>query len=160
MHQGGAREEGRRRGARGEVSAKLSNGGGTGYCSASESSSSESMSGGSGSSKNVGRPLGVYFSPVNVKAPESLMNSERAAMPLDFGGSQELWEGEFAVLCSELRPPRASYRSHVLMMCCVSAGFHRIRSRRSSRGKTVSGILPWHAWPVRHCTTGRLKTSR
>ena len=26
-------------------------------------------------------------------------------MPLDFGGSQELWEGEFAVLCSELRPP-------------------------------------------------------
>ena len=40
------------------------------------------MSGGSGSSKNVGRSLGVYLSPVNVKAPEPLMNSERAAMPL------------------------------------------------------------------------------
>ena len=55
---------------------------GTGYCSASELSSSESMSGGSSSSKNMGRSLGVYFSPVNVKAPEPLMNSERAAMPL------------------------------------------------------------------------------
>ena len=32
------------------------------------------MSGGSGSSKNVGRSLGVYFSLVNVKAPEPLMN--------------------------------------------------------------------------------------
>ena len=74
LHQGGAREKGGPRDARGEVSAKLSNGGGTGYCSALESSSSESMPGGSGSSKNVGRPLGVYFSPVNVKAPESLLN--------------------------------------------------------------------------------------
>ena len=35
------------------------------YCSASEASSSESMSGGSGSSKKVGRLLGMYFSPVN-----------------------------------------------------------------------------------------------
>ena len=64
MHQEGAREEGRRRGAHGEVSAILSN---TGYCLASES-----MSGGSGSSKNVERSRGVYFSPVNVKAPEVL----------------------------------------------------------------------------------------
>ena len=36
---------------------------------------------GSGSSKNVGSPLG-YFSPVNVNAPEFGMNSVRAAMPL------------------------------------------------------------------------------
>ena len=56
---GGCTKEvlGKRHSARGEVSAKLSNGGGMGYCSALESSSSESMSGGSGSSKNVGRPL-------------------------------------------------------------------------------------------------------
>ena len=140
MHQGGAREEGGRRGARGEVSAKLSNGGGTGCCSALESSSSESMSGGSGSSKNVGRPLGMYFSLVNVKAPESLMNSERAAMPL---GEVPRSSGRASLRHSALSfVRRASYRSHVLMMCCVSAGFHRIRSRRSSRGKIVSGILP------------------
>ena len=53
-----------------------------GYYSALESSSSESMSGGSGSLKKVGRPPGVYLTPVNVKAPESLMNSKRVAMPL------------------------------------------------------------------------------
>ena len=53
-----------------------------GYYSASESFSSESMSGGSGSSKKVGRPPGVYFTLVNVKVPESLMSSERVAMPL------------------------------------------------------------------------------
>jgi len=55
---------------------------GSGYCSSSEVSSSESMSRGSGSSKKVGRPLGVYFSLVKVNAPESLMKSARAAMPL------------------------------------------------------------------------------
>lgn len=52
------------------------------YGSASDSSSSESISGGSGSSWKEGRSLGVYFSPVNVKAPESRMNSARAAIPL------------------------------------------------------------------------------
>ena len=52
------------------------------YCLALELSSSESMSGGSGSSKNVGSSLGVYFSPVKVNAPDSFMNSVRAAMPL------------------------------------------------------------------------------
>ena len=45
------------------------------------------MSGGSGSSKVAGRPLWVYYSPVNVKAPESLMNSERAAIPWGFPGA-------------------------------------------------------------------------
>jgi len=45
------------------------------YCSASELSSSESMSGGSGLSKKDGRFFGMYFSPVKVNAPESLMNS-------------------------------------------------------------------------------------
>ena len=58
-----------------------------GYYSASESSSSESMSGGSSFSKKVGRPPGVYITPVNMKVPESLMNSERAAMPLGFPGA-------------------------------------------------------------------------
>jgi hypothetical protein len=55
---------------------------GTGYRSESEASSSESMSGGSGSSSNVGASLGRYFPPVNVKAPDSLRNSVRAAIPL------------------------------------------------------------------------------
>ena len=68
----------------------------TGYCSSSESSSSESTSGGSGSSKKVGRPLGVNFPPVNVKAPEPRMNSERAAMPLGVPRSS----GRAISLCS------------------------------------------------------------
>ena len=29
----------------------------------------------------------MYYSPVNVKAPESLMNSERAAIPWGFPGA-------------------------------------------------------------------------
>lgn len=52
------------------------------YGSVSDSSSSESMSGGSGSSRKDGSSLGMYFSPVNVKAPESRMKSARAAIPL------------------------------------------------------------------------------
>ena len=52
------------------------------YCSASELLSSESMSGGSGLSKKDGRFFGMYFSPVKVNAPESLMNSVRVAMLL------------------------------------------------------------------------------
>ena len=78
MHQGGAREEGGRRGARGEVSAKLSNVGGMGYCSASESSSSESMSGGSGSKKNVGRPLGVHTSSVTLKIGTFIIRTRKS----------------------------------------------------------------------------------
>jgi hypothetical protein len=50
--------------------------------SSSELSSSESTSGhGSGSSKKGGSPLGTYFSPMNVNAPESLMKWARAARP-------------------------------------------------------------------------------
>ena len=45
-------------------------------------------------SKKVRRPLGVYYSPVNVKAPGSLINSEGGYA---LGGSQELWEGELGV---------------------------------------------------------------
>ena len=61
---------------------------------------------------------------MNVKAPESLVNSEKAAMPLEIGGSQELWEGaEVAVLYSELRPPgfvSVACPHDVLRVCRVS----------------------------------------
>ena len=71
----------------------------------SELSPSESMSVGSGTSKvgSCGEVPEVNFSPVEVNAPESLMNTARAAMPLA-RGFQKLWEGEFPVLTSELRP--------------------------------------------------------
>ena len=63
------------------------------------------MSVGSGSSKvgSCGEVPEVYFYPVEVNAPESLMNTASAAMPLA-RGFQKLWEGEFAVFTSELRP--------------------------------------------------------
>ena len=89
MHQG-AGEGGGRHGARGGVSTILSGVYGLLFKrSSSESSSSESTSGGSGSSKKVGRPLGVNFPPVNVKAPEPRMNSERAAMPSGDGETSQ-----------------------------------------------------------------------
>ena len=114
LHNEGAREEGGYRGARGEVSAILSNGDGL-LLSIGDSdlSSSESMSGGSGSSKNVGRSLGMYFSPMNVKAPEPLMNSERAGMPLGVPRSSGRASSRYSFL-SFVR--WASYRSHALMM--------------------------------------------
>jgi hypothetical protein len=67
-----------RRGAKGsgsamalEASCQWERAVGSGYWSVSEASSSESMSGGSGSSSKVGVSLGMYLSPVNVNAPDS-----------------------------------------------------------------------------------------
>ena len=56
--------------------------GGSCYWPESDSSSSESMLGGSGSASNDGVPLGVNFSPVNVNAPEPCRKVERAVIPL------------------------------------------------------------------------------
>jgi len=55
---------------------------GMGYWSVLEASSSESMSGGSGSSLKDGVSFRVYLSLVNVNAPDSLRNSVRVAIPL------------------------------------------------------------------------------
>jgi len=52
------------------------------YWSRSDSSSSESMSGGSASASKVGVYLGMGFSPVNVNAPDSWRKAVRAAIPL------------------------------------------------------------------------------
>ena len=104
------------------------------------------MSGGSGSSQNVGRPLGVYFSPVNVKAPESLMNSERAAIPLGVPRSSGRASSRYSAL-SFVR--QASYRSHVLMMCS-----HVCRSSPHSQSTLFSGKNCLPNSPVYACVSG------
>jgi len=60
---------------------------GMGYWSVLEASSSESISGGSGSSLKDGVSLGVYLSLVNVNAPDSLRNSVRVVIPLGMPSS-------------------------------------------------------------------------
>ena len=63
--------------------------------SALDSSSSESAWEGSGSSRKSGIPLGMYFSPVNVKAPESRLKSARAAIPSGVPNSSESARSRF-----------------------------------------------------------------
>ena len=67
-----------------------------------EGSPSKSMSGGSGLSSKAGIPLGMYFSLVNLKAPEYLRKSARAAMPLGVprsSGNASSWFVSCRVTC-------------------------------------------------------------
>ena len=118
-----------------------------GYCSRSCPPLSLSMSVGSGSSKKVGRSLGVYFSPVEVNAPESLMNTARAVMPLGVprsSGRASSWYSFRSFV------HWGSYRSHVLMtysrVCSLRVSPHSQSTLLS--GKICFRNSPVYAWPV------------
>ena len=106
------------------------------------------MSVGSGSSKvgSCGEVPEVYFYPVEVNAPESLMNTANAAMPLA-RGFQKLWEGEFAVFTSELRPlgfVSVAWSDDVL--ACLQ-GFSAF-TVDALLGKNCFRNSPVYVWPV------------
>jgi len=118
------------------------------YCSALELSSSESMSGGSGSSKNVRSSLGVYFPPVKVNAPDSFMNLVRAAIPLGVPRSS----GRASSQSSSLTLAQwFSYRVQDHMMCSWVLRGSLHSQLMFFLGKNCFLNSPMYAWPVQCC---------
>ena len=115
--------------------------------SSSELSSSESMSGGSGSSKNDGRLIGMYFSPVKVNAPESLMNLVSAAMPLGVPRSSGRASSRFSSRSLALW---VSYHAQEVMMCSQVCKVSPHSQLTLFSGKNCFLNSPVYAWPVRH----------
>ena len=89
----------------------------------------------------------MYFSPVNVKAPEPLMNSERAAMPLGVPRSSGRASSRYSVLSFVCW---ASYQSHALMMCSRVCSSSPHSQSTLFSGKNCFRNSPVYACPVRH----------
>jgi len=115
-----------------------------------ESSSSESISGGSGSSLKAGVTFGMYLSPVNVNAPDSLRNSVRVVIPLGVPSSS----GRAISLSSFWRLSRwFVYQAHVLRICLRVCRVSPHSHSTFFLGKNCLRNFPMYAWLVRHCTS-------